>query len=92
MFLLYKIKLPCENYENIPTASSAQIISKTNKIIPHNKIDFPNGLTFLMVISHAIDVVNNSVPAAIKSKSDQFTSVVNCIATKGANKIRAAKE
>jgi hypothetical protein len=67
----------------MPTASSAQMSSRTTRIPLQAAIRYLRVLIFLTASSHIKPVPDNRIPATTKSNSVQFTSFVNCIAING---------
>lgn len=67
----------------MPTANSTQIKKKMNKIVPIMAIRFVLEFHFLKVTSMAETTKKRRIPMKRKSKKDQSTSDVNCIAMSG---------
>ena len=73
----------------MPTASSAQISKSARRIAPQIAIRPPALLIRLSTSSQESPVASNNSPITIKSSGPQSTSVVNCIATNGIDRIIA---
>lgn len=91
-FTRFIIQLPAKGMPKIPTASSAQISRNTKRIAPHKTSRYFSFFTFLNTSSIISPVPSNKIPIIRKSKSDQSTWSVNCIATKGMNNKNAMEK
>ena len=67
----------------MPTASSAQMRKSVAKMATHRAIRYSIFFTFLNTSSLTRPVLSSRMLITRKSKGDQFTSLVNCIARKG---------
>ena len=76
----------------MPTASSAQMKSRTARITIKAAIRYLGLFIFLIASSHSTPVPSNKTPAMTKSNSVHFTSSVNCIAINGISKSIAVME
>ena len=81
------IYCPLNGVPKIPTASSAQIRSRSTRRAKQIAIRYLILFIFLIASSHIRPVPSNRAPAIIKSNKDQFTSSVNCIAINGISNI-----